>query len=103
MFNIGSCSSPPYELEELLSKLEQVGTDCSAFGPNGCKLPIKPVHVQNTFSWTLPKDLENNEVFQKISTLFEGEKTTLDIRMRILNEDEEELACADAELVVDFP
>ena len=77
--------------------------NCSAFGPNGCKLPIEPVHIQNTFSWDLPKDFENTEQFEQISTLLEGEKISLDIRMRILNEDEEELACADTKLALDFP
>ena len=79
-----------------------MGIDCTKFGSNGCKLPIKPLQITNTFSWDLPKDFENTEPFKMIKKLLEGQKTTLDIRMRILNEDEEELACADAKFTVDF-
>merc|ERR1712136_545957 len=99
---IGSCDSPPYELEELLTLTEKMGIDCTKFGSNGCKLPIKPLQITNTFSWDLPKDFENTDPFQMIKKMLEGQKTTLDIRMRILNEDEEELACADAKFTVDF-
>merc|ERR1712136_677782 len=99
---VGSCDSPPYELEELLTLTENLGIDCTKFGSNGCKLPIKPLQITNTFSWDLPKDFENTEPFKMIKKMLEGQKTTLDIRMRILNEDEEELACADAKFTVDF-
>jgi len=102
-FEIGSCNSPPYELEELLLQLEQVGVDCTIFGPNGCKLPIKPDTIEKELTWNLPKDFEKMEQYQIIKQLLEGKKTDFKFQARILNEDEEELACADAALAVDFP
>ena len=77
--------------------------DCTKFGTNGCKLPIKPHRVHGTFSWDLPKDIESTKQFQMISELLEGKKTSLEMRMRILNEDEEELACTDVTFALDFP
>ena len=77
--------------------------DCTIFGPNGCKLPIKPITVEQDFEWNLPKDFEKMEQYQIIKQLLEGKKTDFKFQARILNEDEEELACADAALAVDFP
>ena len=89
-------------MEELLLKLEDVGVDCALFGPNGCELPIEPFEVKNTFSWTMPANFEEMKEFEYVKDLLGGVKRTLDIRMRILNEDEDELACADAVATVDF-